>query len=87
MRRISEKQEAHLKYMRSLRPVDWQNKSGRPTKKKEVCNYRMQHPDVTKYRCSKDTGISINTVNKWWNQMANEGGDKVDGKENETPAG
>ena len=67
MTRISEKQREHLEYMRSLRPADWRNTKGAPTKEKLVRDYQKEHPTATRYRCAKDLQISINTVKKWWN--------------------
>lgn len=68
MSRISEKKRNHLEYMRSRRPANWQNKKGAPTKAAAVQKYRADNPDATMYRCSKDTGISPNTIRKWWNK-------------------
>lgn len=68
--RISEKQKKHLEYMRSLRPEDWRNTKGRPTKEEDVREYRKQHPDATMYRCYTDLPIAKNTVRKWWASTA-----------------
>ena len=67
MQFISEKQRKHLEDIRKLRPEGWRNKNGAPTKEKIVAAYRKKHPEATRYRCSVDTGLSINTVKKWWN--------------------
>lgn len=66
MQFISEKQRKHLEEIRKLRPKDWQNKNGAPTKEKIVKLYRIKSPKATMYRCAQDTGLSINTVRKWW---------------------
>ena len=29
--------------------------------------HRKENPEGTKYQCVKDTGLSKNTVKKWWN--------------------
>lgn len=64
--RFSEKQREHLKRMREKRPVDWRNTNGAPTKEHIVKEYQRTHPGATKYKCHIDTGISPNTVSKWW---------------------
>lgn len=64
--RFSEKQRKHLEYMRSLRPEDWRNTKGAPTKEQAVKEYQRLHPEATRYQCHKDTGISVNTIKKWW---------------------
>lgn len=71
MQYISEKQNQHLIEMRKKRPENWRNTKGAPTKEKIVKLYRMKHPEATMYRCSKDTGMSINTVRKWWHGTKN----------------
>ena len=40
----------------------------KPTKKEEVVAYRREHPQATKAQCQRDTGLSKNTVVKWWNE-------------------
>jgi len=66
MSRISEKKRIQMEEMRSHRPADWRNTKGAPLKADLVKQYRAEHPDATKYRCSKETGMSMNTVKKWW---------------------
>jgi hypothetical protein len=41
-------------------------KVGRKTKEAIVREWKEANPTGTQYRCSKDTGLSINTVKKWW---------------------
>lgn len=68
-RRNGRKQEEHLKGARALEQIynpDWRNKEGAPTKEELVKEWRMAHPDGTMYRCAKETGMSKNTVKKWW---------------------
>lgn len=67
MSRISEKQRAHLEYMRSLRPADWRNKNGRPPKEAEVRKYQEDHPASTPWECAKKLDIKYATAKKWWN--------------------
>lgn len=57
---------------RKIRDIDypngsWRNKSGAPSKQQEIRWWRVEHPDGTPKECIKDTGISKNTVYKWWN--------------------
>ena len=32
-----------------------------------IADWRTLHPDGTKEECAKDTGVSVQTVRKWWN--------------------
>ena len=47
-----------------------QGKMGRPTKEHIVIRYRECYPEVGKRRCSRDTGLSIKTVSKYWDLYA-----------------
>ena len=40
---------------------------GRPDKQQIVQKWQLENPEGTKYQCVKDTGLSKNTVKKWWN--------------------
>ena len=40
--------------------------SGAPTKENIVREWQEQNPKGTQYRCAKETGLSVNTVKKWW---------------------
>lgn len=40
--------------------------TGRPSKEDAIKEYRNEHPNATKYACSKELGISYPTVCKWW---------------------
>ena len=40
---------------------------GRPDKQQIVQKWQLENPEGTKYKCVKDTGLSKNTVKKWWN--------------------
>ena len=46
------------------RPV----KMGRPSKKYIVVRFRKQYPDDAKMDCVRETGVSIKTVSKYWNE-------------------
>lgn len=64
------KQKVHLKIIRSnkmiLKEEGLMKREGRPTKEKEVKEWREANPAGTKAQCIKDTGISKKTVYKYW---------------------
>ena len=65
------KQEQHLKRARAVQMIDypnreWINKDGAPKKQLVVQNWRFEHPSGTPKECIADTGLSKNTVYKWW---------------------
>lgn len=51
---------------------EWRNKSGSPTKEDEIRAWREDNPDGTPRECIEDTGISKNTVYKWWKKAGEE---------------
>ena len=58
---------------RKFRDIDhpdgtWINKTGAPTAQKKVQQYRAEHPEGKPKDCIRDTGLSKNTVYKWWNK-------------------
>ena len=70
-KRNGRKQEQHIKIMNAIREIEhpdgaWRNKDGRPDKAKIVEEWRTAHPEGTPKDCIADTGISKNTVYKWW---------------------
>lgn len=65
-RRNGRNQLDHLKRARALRQfTDYEN-VGRPDKKDIIQQWRKEHPGGSMYACTKDLGISKNTVKKWW---------------------
>ena len=71
------KQDKHLKLARFARdlnydgdPEGWINKEGRPKgsgrKQMEVQAWKKAHPAGRKIDCIRDTGLSKQTVYKWW---------------------
>lgn len=46
---------------------EWRNKDGAPSKQEEVRAWRQLHLDGKPKDCMADTGISKNTVYRWWN--------------------
>ncbi|ACZ01942.1 hypothetical protein CEP89_00020 (plasmid) [Streptobacillus moniliformis] len=75
-KRNGRKQKEHLLRARILQNLDfpngeWRNKNGKPigegTKENIVIEYKKNNPNATMYRCQKETGLSKNTVKKYWN--------------------
>ncbi len=74
------KRETHIKFMNNQREfkasIGECTKGGRPggTKKQitpkgeQVRQWQKENPGKTKYQCIKETGISKNTVYKWWKE-------------------
>lgn len=66
------KQKDHVKLMNLIRDEINQNKTwnkignGRKPKKDVVQKWRFEHPSGTPKECIADTGLSKNTVYKWW---------------------
>lgn len=79
-KRNGREQDAHLKRARAVQSIDypdgdWRKGNGRKPKDLIVMRWRADHPDGKKIDCSRETGLHINTVYKWWNQ-ANSAGPK-----------
>lgn len=72
-KRNGRKQETHIKIMNYIRDEinqnkNWRNTQGRPSKLEEVVMYLKVNPQATKYQCTKETGMSKNTVKKYWEE-------------------
>ena len=73
-KRNGRKQKQHLKIARFTRDLNykdengWINKKGAPTKKEIVQNWQKLHSEGKPKECIKETGLSKNTVYKWWNK-------------------
>ena len=70
-KRNGRKQDKHLQLARGIRELKssmGENVSGggRPDKKKMVKEWRIAHPEGTPKDCIAETGISKNTVYRWW---------------------
>ena len=72
-KRNGRKQKEHIKYMNTIRKfkidmgeLTLKGKAGRKTKQSIVNEWRRENPTGTQYRCKKETGLSINTIKKWW---------------------
>ena len=73
-KRNYQKQSDHLEEARAIRDIrqkrngtNWDDNNGRKPKKDIVQKWQLENPEGTKYQCVKDTGLSKNTVKKWWN--------------------
>ncbi len=73
-KRNGRKQEQHLAGARAIQEINdkyngtnWRDGNGRKPKKDIVQKWQLENPEGTKYQCVKDTGLSKNTVKKWWN--------------------
>lgn len=65
------KQEQHIKVMNAIREIEhpngsWINKDGAPTKQNIVEEWRKKNPNGKPKECIQATGLSKNTVYKWW---------------------
>lgn len=70
-RRNGRKQADHIKLMNYIRDEingnkDWRSGSGRKSKRDIVIAWRLKHPEGTKAECHKETGMSWDTIRKWW---------------------
>ena len=76
-KRNERKREIHLKSLNAIRKFrrdelkedEYQNKSkpkGSGTKEEFIKEYRKNNQNLTMYRCPKDTGLSKNTIKKYW---------------------
>jgi hypothetical protein len=77
--RNGQSQADHLEEARAIRDVRmrrqgrvWNDNNGRPAGKSRerdrVLQYRAEHPDAKPSACIRDTGISRNTVYRWWKE-------------------
>ena len=72
-KRNGRKQGQHMKVMSAVRDVihpdgSWRNREGRPSAVTKIHEYRRANPDAKPKDCISDTGLSKNTVYKWWNE-------------------
>lgn len=80
IKRNGRKQAEHIKLMNFVRDEingnkDWRNKEGRPTKEHIVRDYLKQHPNATKTDVVRNTGLTYNTVRKYWGKEKSHGDD------------
>ena len=70
-KRNGRKQATHLKIARftleTMNEESGKALQGRPDKQKIIKEWRIEHPDGKPKDCIADTGISKNTVYRWWN--------------------
>lgn len=62
----------HIKVMNAVREAlypegSWRYKGGAPAKAAQIQAWRTAHPEGKPKDCIRETGISKNTVYKWWN--------------------
>ena len=74
-KRNYQKQKDHLEEIRMIRDLrmkrqgkKWTDNNGRKSKKDEVIKYLLLNPKATQYECIKETGMSKNTVKKYWDE-------------------
>jgi len=70
-KRNGRKQADHIRLMNFVRDeinknTNWRDGNGRPSKEKIIQDWRDEHPNGTPKDCINDTGISKNTVYRWW---------------------
>lgn len=72
IKRNGRKQTVHLTIARATRdilhPEGWQSKEGRPTMQHRVAAYQAEHPEASPADCMAETGLSKNTVYRWWKE-------------------
>lgn len=77
IKRNGRKQAVHLRGARAIQQINdevngttWRNTEGRPkgssTQHKQITAYQAEHPDATPKDCIAETGLSKNTVYRWW---------------------
>ena len=71
VRRNGRKQEQHLGRIRAMQQYDdpegkWREGNGRRSAEATVKKWRKLHPKGKKVECKKDTGLTYDTIRKWW---------------------
>lgn len=71
IKRNGRKRDEHLRRARAVQAIDypegeWRNKDGAPSAQTKVQQYRAEHPEAKPRDCIEATGLSKNTVYKWW---------------------
>lgn len=69
------RQKWHLNRARAVQDInypegEWREGNGRPSARRTVEDYRQENPDAKPKDCIRDTGLSKNTVYKWWGAAA-----------------
>lgn len=68
-KRNGRKQRQHMEVMRAIQNVvnpNWREGNGRPDKSHLVVVWRICNIEGTKADCIRETGLSKNTVYRWW---------------------
>lgn len=70
-KRNGRKQATHIQYMNKIRSFKVElgecTNGGRPPKAEAVREWRQLHPDGKMIDCHNETGMSRDTIRKWWN--------------------
>lgn len=69
IQRNGRKQTVHLRRARAVQVADYPDGSWRyipPTAMEKVKSWQKEHPEGKKVECSRDTGLSRTTIDKWW---------------------
>ncbi len=73
-KRNGRSQQQHVKLMNFARELDnenWREGNGPKPKWAIVNEWRKKHPTGNKAACIRETGLSKNTVKKWWDETEN----------------
>ena len=70
-RTVKRTKEEVLERARKIQELDypdgtWRNTTGAPTKQQTVAAWQAEHPEGKPKECMAETGLSKNTVYKWW---------------------
>lgn len=70
-RRNGRDQLTHLRIARATQAIidpdgEWRQRGGRKSKRDQVIEWRLHHPDGSKADCVRDTGMDRKTVTKHW---------------------
>ena len=65
----AQNRELSLQYMRENGQIGGRPK-GISVQHKQIANYQAEHPDATPKDCIAETGLSKNTVYRWWKEAA-----------------
>lgn len=73
-KRNGQKQADHLEEARAIRDIrqrrkgtKWTDNNGRPSAQEQVIQWKADNPEAKPKDCIAATGLSKNTVYKWWN--------------------
>lgn len=73
-KRNGRSQKQHMEIMRGVQQIinpNWRKGNGRPSAFMIVSEWHREHPDGKPKECITETGLSKNTVYKWWDSSLN----------------